>query len=46
MIAIIVFVVILAALGAAVLAGWVADTRDPEYGLGLVIDPPVHPVGR
>jgi hypothetical protein len=46
MVAIIVFVVLLALLGAAVFAGRTADSRDPEYGLGRVIDPPVHPVGR
>jgi hypothetical protein len=46
MTAIIVFVVLLAALGAAVLLGWTADSRDPDYGLGPIIDPSVRPAGR
>lgn len=37
MAAIVVFVLLVAALGVAVVKGWTADSRDSEYGLGRVI---------
>jgi hypothetical protein len=46
MVTLIVFVVLLATLGTAVYLGRTVDSRDSEYGLGRVIDPSVHPVGR
>ena len=45
MVALIVFMVLLAALGVAAYLGRTADSRDPDYGLGRIIDPP-QPVGR
>lgn len=47
MTAIIVLLALVAALGVAAALGLTADSRDPEYGLGLVLRPrqtPVKPV--
>jgi hypothetical protein len=46
MTAIIVLVVLFAALGVASLLGRTVDTRDPDYGLGRIIDGPLAPYGR
>jgi hypothetical protein len=46
MTAFIVFLVVLAVLGAAAFFDRTADTRDTAYGLGPVIDPPVRPASR
>lgn len=38
----ILFVAFTALLGAAAAAGWSYDSRDPEYGLGRIIDAHRH----
>lgn len=42
----IVFVVLVAALGLAAYLGWLPDSRDPEFGLGPIIDGPLRTSGR
>jgi hypothetical protein len=46
MAAIIVFVVLLVALGAAAFFDRTPDSRDIAYGVGPIIDPPVRPAAR
>ncbi len=46
MAAIIVFVVLLAALGVAVFLGRTPDSRDTAYGIGPIIDPPARAASR
>ncbi len=45
MVTFLILLVLIAAFGAASALGLTADTRDPEYGLGRILDPRKVPPG-